>query len=516
MKKKILLFVALVSILVCTLAIAVSAKSVYLEPIPDELKVDKDSATHFVVFEEEKYFTGSGATISGLNKEIMEADMASAGIDTTKLGKEYLTRFNFPAYLGDTLVTYVNLNSIKTNKYFKHTCGYVQLAGTVNQVHDMHECTNQLRCFDFGENSQVTNIPFCFMQGASKMMLIKNFPRNLTTVGGSAFNNCYGAFSGELYISAKTIGEAAFNNAISNVTSIVFGPELKSISTQAICVRFSEIPDFYEPADGKPALKSIEFQCDVSGVTFARQGTDSGSFYFPVNSGRTAYSHLASIILSHPNNAKNITEGSVFNDFTADGITILFNDSDGLDDYVTAEHDYSIFGAITYESYDKAGVKTMICSKCGGISSEIAAPLFTVYGNSVPEYDDVGMTVGFKVNKEAVSEYEDLTGNKVSYGVFAVLKDNIGNSDVFDENGEAQKGVVAADITNGGYNIFNLKIVGFTEEQKSVKLAIGAFVAVKSDASVEYSYIQDGIPQENEKYYFASYNDLKGTDNDSE
>lgn len=181
MKKKILLFVALASILICTFAIAVSAKSVYLEPIPDELKVDRDTATHFVVFEEEKYFVGSNGTISGLNNENMKADMASAKIDATKIGKEYLTRFNFPAYFDGKLVTYVNLNSIKTNEYFKHTCGYVRLAGKVNQVHDMHECTNQLRCFDFGENSQVTVIPFCFMQGASKMMLVKNFPRNLET-----------------------------------------------------------------------------------------------------------------------------------------------------------------------------------------------------------------------------------------------------------------------------------------------------------------------------------------------
>jgi hypothetical protein len=50
--------------------------------------------------------------------------------------------------------------------------------------------------------------------------------------------------------------------------------------------------------------------------------------------------------------------------------------------------------------------------------------------------------------------------------------------------------------------------VGFTEEQKLIKLAMGAFVEVKNDETVEYSYVQDGIPQENEKYYFASYNDI--------
>ena len=56
MKKKALLFLAIMAMLVCALAISIGAKSVYLEPIPDELKAENDTMTHFVVFEEEKYF----------------------------------------------------------------------------------------------------------------------------------------------------------------------------------------------------------------------------------------------------------------------------------------------------------------------------------------------------------------------------------------------------------------------------------------------------------------------------
>ena len=153
MKKKIFLMLVIVAMLVCAFAITASAKSVYLEPIPDELKAQNDSFTHFVVFEGEKYFTGSGSTLNGLNDSVMDQDMATAGIDKSKIGTEYLTRYNFPAYMGDTLITYVNLNVIKTHKYFKNVCGYIQLEGTVNQVHDMNECVNELRCIDFGENS---------------------------------------------------------------------------------------------------------------------------------------------------------------------------------------------------------------------------------------------------------------------------------------------------------------------------------------------------------------------------
>ena len=318
MKKKILLFLAIMSMLVCALAISVSAQSVYLEPIPDELKAENDTFTHFVVFEEAEYFVSSDNTISGLNGDKMDADMASAGIDKSKIGTEYLTRFNFPAYVGENLITYVNLNSMKTHKYFKNVCGYIQLEGTVNKVHDMNECVSQLRCIDFGENSQITVIPLCFANQAKRMASIKNFPRNLTSVGGSAFDNCYGAFKGELYINAETIGSTAFNNAISHVTHLILGPNVQSIGTQALTVLFAryhhnEIPDFYAPTDIKPALVSIEFQCDVSQIKFATQGNNSGAFYFPVSTGRTPYEKLTSIILSHPNNAKNVTENSIFN-----------------------------------------------------------------------------------------------------------------------------------------------------------------------------------------------------------
>ena len=514
MKKKIFLILAIMAMLVCLFAISVSAKDVYLEPIPDELKASNETFTHFVVFEEEKYFTGSGSTFNGLNDSVMDADMAAAGIDKSKIGTEYLTRYNFPAYMGETLITYVNLNSMKTHKYFKNVCGYIQLEGTVNKVHDMNECVSELRCIDFGENSQVTEIPVCFANWARKMASVKNLPRNLTSIGQDAFNSCYGAFRGELYISATTIGANAFNNAISNVTHLILGPNVKTIGRQALTVLFAiqhhnEIPTFYAPEDIKPALVSIEFQCDVSQINFAYQGNNSGSFYFPATTPRSPYEKLETIILSHPNNAKYVTEGSIFNDFTADGVNILFNDSDGLDDYVTAKHNFTILDGISYESYTEEGKKTMKCADCGAISYKSVAPLFTCLGYSAPEDGRGGMSISFTVNNVAIAEYEEATGEKVNYGVFAVLADVIKENDIFDADGKALAGVIAADITDTDFDIFNLKIVGFTDKQVDIDLAMGAYVGTTKDGKTEYAYLQGGTPETGAKYFFASYNDVK-------
>lgn len=510
MKKKALLLFAVVAMLMCALAVTVSAQNVYLEPIPEELKAQDDTITHFVVFEEAKYFTGSGNTISGLNSDEMEADMNACGIDKSKIGAEYLTRYNFPAYMGENLITYVNLNAIKTHKYFKNVCGYIQLEGTVNKVHDMNECVAQLRCIDFGENSQITTIPLCFSNQAKKMASVKNFPKNLTYIGKSAFDNCYGAFRGELCLNATTIESAAFNNAISNVTRLILGPDVKSIGTQALTVLFdtyhhNEIPKFYAPADGKAALEYIEFQGDVSQIKFANQGVNTGAFYFPVSTGRSPYEKLTSIVLSHPNNAKFVTEGSVFNDFTQEGVTILFNDADGLDDYVTANHEFSIFGGISYERFNEEGKKSMMCSICGAVSYESVAPLFECLGYSAPVNGMGGLSIGFKANNKAIEEYEALTGKEIKYGVFAASQKKLGNSDIFDENGNANAYAITAEIKATEFSVFELKINGFTtDEQKSAQLAIGAYVKV----SEEYSYMQGKAPNDGENYHFTSFNEV--------
>ena len=99
------------------------------------------------------------------------------------------------------------------------------------------------------------------------------------------------------------------------------------------------------------------------------------------------------------------------------------------------------------------------------------------------------------------------TGEKVEYGVFAVLKERLGENDVFNESGEAASGVIAAEISSHGFINFGLKIVGFTEAQKSKEFALGAFVCTVSDTAREYSYIQEKKPIEGEKYSFISFND---------
>jgi len=174
-------------------------------------------------------------------------------------------------------------------------------------------------------------------------------------------------------------------------------------------------------------------------------------------------------------------------------------------------HDHTIFIGLVYESFLKEGNYEYQCARCDDVNSEQkASALFTCLGYSAPEDGRGGIAIGYTVNNEAITEYEEVTGKTLKYGVFAVLQSKLKDKDVFAEDGTVADGVINAEITNYEFVAFELKIVGFTDTQKDIKLAMGAYVAVTDGETTEYSYMQGGEPNENEKYCFVSYNDIVG------
>ena len=160
---------------------------------------------------------------------------------------------------------------------------------------------------------------------------------------------------------------------------------------------------------------------------------------------------------------------------------------------------------LTYVSFTEAGEYYFGCTNDGCTlgTTERAEALFVCLGYSAQEVGGFGITLGFKVNNLAISKYAEVTGYTVSYGVFAVSQEKLGGNDIF-ENENA----VIAEIQNKAYDVFELKIFGFTEDNKDSKLALGAYVSLTNDAGTTYSCMQVGAPNEGEKYNFTSYNEV--------
>lgn len=501
MKK--LLFTLSLTLLLCFVLVgAVSARTVYLEEIPEELKATNDSKTHFVVIEDEKYYAGSGSTIDGLNESVIAEDLKDAGIDASLIGKSYLTRLNVPATLNGTTVTYVNLNAMKGKTYVNDSVtGYVQLAGTVKQIHDMNQHVGQLRGVDFGENSQITSIPSHFANQARQLRTVKNFPRNLTYIGPNSFNNAIYAFEGVLYISAETISDGAFNNAITYVTGIVFGPNVKNIGKQVFSVRSSET------SLGDARAKFIEFQCPVSTLSLWTLGNDSGSFYFAPKSGnpRSPYSSLQCIVISNEADLA-LIEANGYTTIQELNTNICF-DENYSNTFVTA-HNYTY--TYSYESLASAGAKTGTCS-CGATVVEALPAIFECYGYSIATYGEGAITVGFRVDLKALTAYEEMLGYTVSFGIVAAGAENLGGKSPLDENGNAialENGLVIKAELDRANALFDGKVIGLsTESQKSTQLIMCGYAHITDGEgnTVSVSYLQKA---DTEALASTSYNDL--------
>ena len=175
--------------------------------------------------------------------------------------------------------------------------------------------------------------------------------------------------------------------------------------------------------------------------------------------------------------------------------------------------DMSFDTTISYKSYLEKGTKAVACPVCGTLGEGVEVdPLFVCLGYSSPENGDGGISIRYTVNATAIEEYTKATGKSLSYGMFATTKQAIGNSDIFDGEGNAVNGAIALDVTKSNFAFIALKMVGFeTEESKKAEFAIGAYVVTTKDEQKSYSYLQQGTPVNGEKYAYIKYNDFVST-----
>ena len=516
MKKALLVFI--LAIILCLMFVfTINAEQAYLEEIPSEWLYSKDTVTHFIVFNGNEYFNDA-TTLNSLATGVMDASLSNVKIDrysnetvsisTSEIGVIYLTKFVFPGTTTDgKAVTNVNLNAMKSNgTYFWGKVGSIVLPSSATATSDMNQAVGNLRHIDFGENSQLKNIPGYLANSAEKLSCVENFPKDLDSIGSNAFNKCKYAFKGVLYINATTIGASAFNNATTGLTGLIFGPKLKSIGNQSICSRANET------GLGEPKLKFIEFQCSVSALSLQAIGNDVGSFNFAPKSGnpRSPYSSLKCIVISHPDDLALLNSGkSTIQELNSN----IYFDEQGDNPIITSHKVGQRVDAPIYESYYETGYVRHACPDCGKEELTPFAPFFECLGYSRTEGNGLepSITVGFKTDRAALNKYIDFTKNSVEIGAIVVGAGEL-NFAPLDENGnineQASATVIKVPIKVNDY--FDCKIVGFSPEQFDNKLMLGAYIIERNGENVvSIAYMQKS-QVENGNYEFISYNSLNG------
>ena len=153
-----------------------------------------------------------------------------------------------------------------------------------------------------------------------------------------------------------------------------------------------------------------------------------------------------------------------------------------------------IFGT---ESYFGEGVIVVKCAHCDAQANDEqkVGALFIADGYSIPENgttDCISHTI--RVNHSNIKLYEDLTGDKVNYGIVAGVKESAQNP-IKIEDGKitAENYAVFADMTGTEYTKLVIKITGL---EKGVGISCNAYVVFNADPTKIYYLCDNKVSTE--------------------
>ena len=485
------------------------------------------------------YTLDGGATVISVKaKDLVyssETDLRNISLaDGTELQKDNDNTTNKIVVANLRGRTFTNLvhNGYKSTFDQSKVIQYVYLPSTVKSIacNQYQNCTN-LKVLDFPSDAKFSFNDSNFAPGCTSLLEI-NLTGLTGVTGGAHFSNCTSLSKviglenstttriGKHMFNSTAITEIRLPNTVTHLGEAAFNSckQLKVAYLGASLNTF-EINSGFKASDAfnSTAIEIIYMPSTVTAV--------AGYTFSNANSLRVIFFTGTKDQAVAMYNASNMTNNSPFQNLgkeesqfisyeaykalpegdTGKYIVYGYNTCDAFykGEHITDEQKYE-FTSFTEKSYLRS-----VCTRCetGTVLKEIA-PLFTCLGYSASEGTmGGGIALGFKVNSEAITEYEKLTGKTVAYGVFAVAKDMLGDNDIFDENGVMIDVALGSEIKTS-HTVFEIKITNIPEDKADVKLALGAYVAVTEGEATEYSYMQPGTPAANEKYCFVSYNDI--------
>ena len=487
MKKKIVLALVVISALMCIFAISVSAASVQYQ-------------------HNGMYFT-------------LNTDTKTATFNQTNRTECTLTNLIIPGtfeYEGETYtVTYIQDRSIgyqdagAGNKYVE----YVYIPSTVTSMGGqlLRNCNNLKR---IKIDASVTSFNTSDFQGCPVLEEIDlSGMTNLTSLAASLVASTSTLKTVKLPSSLKTIDSKAFQSC-SGITSIVFPSGLTTIGSNSL--QSTKIQTLVLPASltsvGGAAFHSLS---TVKTLVFGNTSFDGWSTNVTFNSVNPDIIFFAgddpTMLTGHYTQWASYKTMS-YTDYlavqdksTIDKKTIVFGTENCSCGYIRT-NDPATF---SFTSYTKKMTYGKTCAHCGDTDvTKTVDAMFENLGWTAP-MDGGAASIRYQVNKNSIAIYEQETGNVVEYGMYATIKNALGENDIINENGEAGDGAVLVSVSADYVNL-EIKLLGIGDDQKDTLFAIGAFVKETTADAVSYKLLEYADPKENDKYYFTSFNEIVG------
>ena len=506
MKRKLLLFLTMIAVLACIFAISASAEALANYASVELTFIDDTKATGYCKidgrFMRDNVYKNPENTDDGVYAwgDIKVFDMRNSVIVGNKTYNEVggincnNQAVNVEEYYFSSQVTKI-LNTTFTSGWKKLKTVYIP--NTVTVIDDTAFKQSPVQQVIFEEGSQLQSIGKSAFEKCANLTTIA-FPEGLQSLGYNCFWEA--GLSGTIVIPDSVTNLGPGSLLSTKIENLYLGDGALQIGHNFLGT-YSRTDNQY--------LKNVYMSANT---TF----TQANIFYKCANAVNFYIVGSKEECDAMVNTLKAQSTGNYMTFITADeatentgaGYAIIHTEYNRCDafykgEHLTAEEIYEFTSFVEW-SYIKS-----TCSRCkqDTVLKEIA-PLFTCLGYSASEDGKGGIAVGYNVNNEAIGEFEKITGKTVKYGVFAVLQSKLGENDVFGKDGAQATGVVSVEITDNKVAAFELKVSGFTDEQKDIKLAMGAYVEVNDGEATEYFYLQSGKPDVGEKYCFVSYNDI--------
>ena len=427
---------------------------------------------------------------SGLKSIVVPSTITSMGVD---------------AFRECSSLTYVNCKCDTLAKNMFYACPNIETVILENTV----TISDYAFCNPSGGTTNISTLvlpegltsigAYAFTRNALTEIVL---PSTLTTVGSNVFNGS--TQLKRVVVLGSIIGTQMFQNC-TNMNELVLTENITTMNNQCIGGTSSSFTTYYTGTD----YDRIRTLGEATGADrFSTSKTTYCTYEDYINKNYTAKTCL----FVYDCNLCDVAFDGIHTNPGDDGDCTTALICSMCNEYTIREALSHITDErLTYTSFMKEGEYYVGCTNegCEHGSTEKLEPLFICLGYSTPESGNGGISIGYRVNDEAILAYETITGKTVSYGLFATTKQGLGEGDIIGENGEAGNGTLIADIGNEDFTFIFIKMFGFdTEESKKAEFAIGAFVGTTKEGVTAYSYLQAGKPNEGEKYSFIKYSDF--------
>ena len=506
MKKKLLLVLSMVAVLMCLLSLSVFAESVYVNSKGEQVNADSsDIAYEFEI--SDPYQTGGNCRIkyiylhdTSVTKIVIpEIEITHSNGTVYKMAEYSYVRIS--TGWGDTWSVYA-----LADKETKETSLHTQI--TEVEIHVPILPDGASKSGNFANWTGLEKISF-YNKAYEPQSKGGSF-YNCTSLEEIHFYGQNNTLSSNFFQSLTAGGKVVFHKG---ATGVIKGSAMQNLNGKDCTVYLNEdmVPsDETDPRltwnkNNNGLLKFVLLVEDATGFTAEQMA----SYETAWQAGNNKNANNAKYSMPIQTYCTFYGEHLDFEQISSCVATCL------VCKMITAPNDpvHNTVVTIHYDSFTEVGEKTTKCQNelCPlnvTPKTEVAKALFICRGYSIPEGNRDGIAVSYSVNYFAIEEYETVTGNKLTYGVFAVAKEKLGEGDVFGENGATPSKAIIAELSNSKVVSVALKIVGFTEKYYDTKLAMGVYATETTDEGTSYAYLQAAAPNAGDKYSFVSYSDV--------